>query len=290
MPAATGPDFMCIGMMKTGTAWLFDQLQFHPDFWMPPIKEMHYLDRGDKIGRNADDILRAARESSRRLKRLTQRPLDERDMQFLEEMASHQSEPLDIGRYAALFRHKGDLKSGDVTPHYGSLSRSIIEDVGRQIPNTRAILLIRDPVARAWSHLAMRNRFDRFDADLLKDPIGFRAYLEGSNKLRRLSFPTEIVRRWEKHAPTIPIRFFFFDDIAERPQDARRNILRFLEADPDKPSGEISPDYNRKSAAKKPELSDDIKAVLVRHFAQELRDCAALFGGHAKNWALKYGV
>src|SRR5215469_17740999 len=40
-----GPDFICIGMPKAGTGWLYDQLSHHPDFWMPPVKELHYLHR-----------------------------------------------------------------------------------------------------------------------------------------------------------------------------------------------------------------------------------------------------
>jgi hypothetical protein len=34
-----GPDFLCVGVPKAGTGWLFDQLNAHPDFWMPPVKE-----------------------------------------------------------------------------------------------------------------------------------------------------------------------------------------------------------------------------------------------------------
>ena len=42
---SAGPNFICIGMAKAGTGWLFDQLKHHPDFWMPPIKEFGYLKR-----------------------------------------------------------------------------------------------------------------------------------------------------------------------------------------------------------------------------------------------------
>jgi hypothetical protein len=38
-----GPDFICIGMQKAGTGSLFDQVQYHPDFWMPPEKVHNYL-------------------------------------------------------------------------------------------------------------------------------------------------------------------------------------------------------------------------------------------------------
>ena len=36
----SGPDFLCVGAQKGGTRWLYDQLQLHPDFWMPPVKEL----------------------------------------------------------------------------------------------------------------------------------------------------------------------------------------------------------------------------------------------------------
>ena len=37
-------------------------------------------------------------------------------------------------------------------------------------------------------------------------------------------------------------------------------------------------------------MTDDIKAVLVEFFADEIRACAKRFGGHAVNWAEKYGI
>ena len=48
-----GPDFICIGAQKAGTRWLFDQLAFHPGFWMPPIKELHYLNGSKRFLRFA---------------------------------------------------------------------------------------------------------------------------------------------------------------------------------------------------------------------------------------------
>ena len=39
------PDFLCVGAQKGGTTWLYQQLDSHPDFWMPPVKELHYFDQ-----------------------------------------------------------------------------------------------------------------------------------------------------------------------------------------------------------------------------------------------------
>jgi hypothetical protein len=82
---------------------------------------------------------------------------------------------------------------------------------------------------------------------------------------------------------------FFFDDIAAAPEKARADILRFLEADPDKKSSDIPADYNRKAKIKleMPPLARD---VLVEHFRKELAASAATFGGAACQWPKQYGL
>ena len=64
-----GPDFICIGAQKAGTRWLFDQLAFHPGFWMPPIKELHYLNQGKRFLRFARPLHEQATKSLRPVNR-----------------------------------------------------------------------------------------------------------------------------------------------------------------------------------------------------------------------------
>jgi hypothetical protein len=88
-------------------------------------------------------------------RRRPRRDWDERDIQFLEEMVRYGDDILDLEKYANLFRFKGALISGDVTSYYGALGPETIEAVQRELPETKGILLIRDPVARAWSSISM---------------------------------------------------------------------------------------------------------------------------------------
>src|SRR6185503_5238860 len=82
-PHVEGPDFICIGMPRSATGWLYDQLAQHPDFWMPPIKELGYL------GNQRPGLAGHARKRLRRWKKRSQgtarrRPQwDERDRHFL---------------------------------------------------------------------------------------------------------------------------------------------------------------------------------------------------------------
>src|SRR4029078_12123362 len=105
------PDFLCVGAQKAGTSWLYRQLEPHPDFWMPPVKELHYLDNLNRTKR-----------------RHPPRSNDERDACFVQSikdlsMRSH----IYLDRYGRLFCHKGTLHSGDISPAYSTLSDEVIE-------------------------------------------------------------------------------------------------------------------------------------------------------------------
>ena len=130
----TGPDFLCVGIHKGGTTWLYQQLDSHPDFWMPPLKELHYLDQ----------LSRVKRSSSPRCR-------DQRDRRFLESINTLSAKPsLDLEQYAQLFEAKGPLLSGDISPNYSTLSNQVIRRVIRYFPNLKVIFMARDPVERVW--------------------------------------------------------------------------------------------------------------------------------------------
>lgn len=289
MRVASGPDFICIGMHKAGTQWLYDQLQGHPDFWMPPLKEVHYLHRGEGAGRAARKVLSQERSTSRPGSTRTSEITDPRDRQFLEEMASHEGMPLDLDRYASIFRAKGDLLTGDVTPQYGEMDDDIVASLGRRFPSTEILLLVRDPVSRAWSHISQWHRQERFDVDVLESPESFRKFLTSSKKLQKFSSASRVAERWKAHFPSGRFHHFFLDDIASQPDMVRRDVLTLLGADPEQSSGGVDPAYNRKSDHKKLELSAANEAELAVYLKEELQACAATFGGHAGDWAAKYG-
>ena len=194
------PDFLCVGAQKGGTSWLYRQLEAHPDFWMPPVKELHYF---NELGRAKP--VRSARAR------------DETGRKFLENVRflsarSH----LDLEDYGRLFACKGSRISGDITPAYSMLNDEIIERVVNSFPNLKVIFLARDPVERAWSQLSTGVRlgmiapFDATDADEV-----IRNLMNPGVLLR--SYPSKIVARWKRYVPPEFFRAYFFDDLQEIP-------------------------------------------------------------------------
>jgi hypothetical protein len=300
-----GPDFICVGMPKAGTGWLYDQLDAHPDFWMPPVKELVYLnkdhpglkfvdengapalDRKERLARKRGGFLpeNRPRPGERRVHRLS---LDAADNAFLKYASAGRGKPMDLDFYAGLFQFKGALKSGDITPPYCNLEGEAIARIAQRFPAMQALLLVRDPVARVWSRICMSHASRGFDTALLEDEGGFRSYIADTHKLGALS-ATQTHMRWREHAPDTDLRVFFFDDLAREPARVRREVIQFLGADPDKQSSTIPPDYNRK-AKEKLEMTPLARAVLVEHFRDELKASAEIFAGPARTWPQLYGI
>ncbi|MGI8890358.1 MAG: sulfotransferase family protein [Chthoniobacterales bacterium] len=266
-----GPDFLCVGAQKAGTSWLYQQLSNHPDFWMPPRKELHYLN-----ARGHAPI--KAREWNR----------DERDVLFWEQLAHLGEKPqLDLPGYGRLFACKDSRLSGDITPAYCLLADKVIEEVMNCFPKLKVIFLARDPVERAWSQLSLdvRNgRLSDFDPLNLAEVIG---YLRQPVIAQRSS-PSEITARWLRYVPADQFRVYFFDDLQSDPSELRRSILEFLGGDPKESSGAVAPNQNTKAMDMKLPLSDKVRDGLAEFFAGELKASATELGGPATGWPDRY--
>jgi hypothetical protein len=266
------PDFLCVGAQKGGTSWLYRQLERHPDFWMPPVKELHYF----------NSLNRTRRFHAPRCR-------DQRDTSFLDRMKNLSDlSYIDLENYGRLFEHKGSLVSGDISPAYSTVSDEIIQQVVNSFPNMKVIFLARDPVERAWSQLSMGVRlgmispFDTTDADEV-----IRNLLNPGVLLR--SHPSKIVARWRRYVRPDLFRIYFFDDLEKKPAELRRSILMFLGADPDKASGRLTANDNRDAKRDKLRLTDKVRSRVAKFFEQELKACAAELGGPAKQWPARYG-
>ena len=267
-----GPDFLCIGAHKAGTTWLYQQLDSHPDFWMPPVKELHYFDQLSRVQRAAHPRCR-----------------DERDRRFLDRLKSLSAEAgIDLENYGRLFEPKVSLVSGDISPNYSTLNNKVVQQVVGYFRNLKVIFLARDPVERVWSHLSMEvhyRQIEPFDVTNI-DEVN-RNLLRRGMLLR--SYPSAVVARWKRYVDPEQFRVYFFDDLQRNPAELRRSILRFLGADPDKPSGRLNADYNSWTRMEKLPLTNNVRSHLAQFFKKELKTCAARLGGPARDWPARYG-
>lgn len=281
-PILPGPDFLCVGLQKGGTQWLYDQLQHHRDFWMPPFKELHYFDREfpySKLERAARTFLeRPARARTRRSRRGDAK-LTERGAEFFRRVVAFDAEQGDLDAYEKLFELKQGKLSGDVTPGYSTLDEATIGRIASRFDQAKALLMLREPASRAWSHWRMANL--EAPESVLLDVRALRTFLDRPEVVARC-YPSVIAGKWSS-AFGERFKFFFLDDVADRPDETRADILRFLGANPNR-QVRVQPDFNRKAKTANPSRTEEIKALLQDRFADERRACAALFGGPAAAW------
>src|SRR5947209_20313956 len=91
------PDFLCVGAQKGGTSWLYRQLERHSDFWMPPVKELHYLNSLNRTRRFHPP-----------------RSRDQRDASFVDGMKTLSAlSYLELENYGRLLEHLGSLVCGE---------------------------------------------------------------------------------------------------------------------------------------------------------------------------------
>ena len=153
------PDFLGIGVQKAGTSWLAENLSGHPELWLPWIKELQYFNdvhipahRGWTQRHRTTHATRAIRAHIAQAERRGRAA----DLKLIRALAELGAGEMSDAWYAAIFAHAGPNQlAGEVTPEYALLPRAGLSHVRRLNPRMKAVLLLRDPIARSWSHLRM---------------------------------------------------------------------------------------------------------------------------------------
>lgn len=116
------PTFIIIGAAKSGTTALYRWLAQHPQVWMSPIKQPHYFADLQPHFRGPGDEL------------------------FNREIVT------DLQAYRDLFAPGADRPArGEASPFYLYYAERAASRIRREIPECRLIVLLREPVARAYS-------------------------------------------------------------------------------------------------------------------------------------------
>lgn len=151
-------DFLCIGVQKGGTTWLWNMLRQHPQTWIPPVKEVHHFNRmhlGEKIPQMWER-LRQRLEKERDGLRGRWWSAASRTRHAQLQKVLDGLDAMDAQWYRDLFAlaPAGRVR-GEFTPHYCHLPPAGIEDILGMAPDVRLVMMIRDPRARMVSSLSM---------------------------------------------------------------------------------------------------------------------------------------
>ena len=269
------PNFFLAGAPKAGTTSLYHYLDQHPQIYMSPIKEVNYF-AAEIREQNFEPELRpgVAHDASLLREYLDGAMVRKRSGGIVTEWAD----------YLRLFRNAGDQNAlGEASVCY-LWSATAAERIAGRIPNARILVMLRNPVDRAFSD-----------------------YLQGvDNGAIRWSFREHIRRNREHrsglfsvHYPFLEFGFYseqlarflnrfgrnvwigFYEDFQHRPKQVMRDIFEFLDVDV-----EFSPDMSRRyrEANGAEEMGSEDRCYLIDLYCDDVRKLSGLVGRNLDAW------
>lgn len=209
------PNFIILGAAKSGTTSLYKYLSQHPNIYMSSQKELNFF-AFDGEHFNSDGA--ADREGKQRYNYLKKISIT------------------NIQAYQEQFEGvKNEQAIGEASPLY-LYSPRVAPRIYRYQPNIKLIAIFRNPIERAYSHLAYqiaRNHESITDFDLVvkQEPITVNNIWYGSRHYVRLGYYySQIKRYYELFEPSC-IKIYLYEQLVNKPQEMLKNIFNFLEVD-----------------------------------------------------------
>lgn len=239
--------FLIAGVQKSGTTSLDGWLRQHPAVGMARDKELHYFD---------NEILFAS------------------------------AAPSDAIYHAAFDATPGVLIHGEATPIYSYWS-----DAPRRIwtynPRMRLIIILRNPIERAWSHWKMACRLNaeelNFSEAIRCETERCRVALPLQHRMYSYvdrGFYSEQIRRLRRFFPDEQLLFLKSETVFHDPHASLRRVCRFLSV-PER-AFEIGPPLNH-DEGKVAMLPAD-RRYLRDRLRDDIRQTESLLGWRCPDW------
>lgn len=252
------PDFLIVGPQRTGTTWLHSHLRFHPQVFLAEPKELFFF----SSLKNRDGS------------RFRSDQLDWYLEHFEDPIwRSVLKNAICLWKYRERYR---PIVRGEATASYATLDRDVIDEITALNPHIKVILMIRNPVDRAWSHAKkdLLRKTGRRSHDV--GEAEFRAFFTDDYQLRCARY-VENYDNWTAHVEEGHLFVRVFDAIAADPDRLLLEIMAFLgvRADRRYVSHEVHKSVN-------PTHADEIPVkhatFLQQLFASELRELQERLG------------
>ena len=219
------PNFFIVGVAKGGTTSLHAYLSQHPQVYMSPIKETNYFSQADM---HPDLFNREYR--------------DDISLDLVRYLSGSMTQHVHIANiehwddYIQLFRDAEGRKAvGEASTSY-LFCPSTAARLAETFPDARIVMILRNPIDRAYSHYLMNLRLGKtldtdfiheIEADYQRSTKGWgvsRLYLE-------LGLYAEQVRRYLEHFPKQQVHIILYDDYRENARETMQSLCRFLDID-----------------------------------------------------------
>jgi Sulfotransferase domain len=190
----TMPNFLIIGAMKSGTTALYYYLEQHPDIYMSPVKEPNF---------------------------------------FSSQEQEHAADTVtNIGAYEHLFSGGSGKKAIGEASHSYLYEPGAAAEIRRYIPEAKLIAILRNPVARAYSHFLHMVRsgtepLDDFAQALREEEVGIHKERTFQDYIGRGLYYDQL-KRYFGMFPREHVRVYLYEDLSDAPISTVQDAFRLL--------------------------------------------------------------
>ncbi len=273
------PDFYGIGVEKAGTTWLHRMFDSHPEIGVPIPKELRYFRSTPrpKLKYQTEFLSRLIEDKNRIINKPNALQRVATELRLLNE---------NDDSYLGIFAQFDEPVVGEISPQYCLLPDAEIARMTSLSPDAKAILLIRDPVARtiSGSKMNLGNKNSPKWRDItIDDKIVRERALSG----RQLRF-SQYSKFLDRFEAAFEGRFFvgFFDDIVDNPLGLLSEICAFLEVGFNKDDFAFAD--KKVNVGKKTEISRQTKLQLYRELGNEYDFLETRFPERVRVWRKQY--
>lgn len=281
LPRPEGPDFVGVGVQKSGSTWLADILGQHPQVWIPQ-KEIHFFDRyfyrgyrwyhgwflnkNDRLGGDftpdyfispSPQVMQKEFYPHWNFRRLLLYP-------------SRKAHP--PGRKKISFSSWGLLRIINFWFH----PLSARDELKAHYPGIRVFAIFRNPVERAWSaYWDFRRRKDRHHRPF----VSFEDLWANDGRwIRTHGLYAQYLTYWQQAFPDFGI--FFYDDLKTNPRELAQKVYQFIGVD-----DTFAPQVDRwKNKGEYEPMTRLTRAKLVEFYHDEIEKFARLTGRDLSHW------
>jgi len=137
-----------------------------------------------------------------------------------------------LKQYSKIFLPKGNMLGGDMTPAYSALQEKEVAYIHQLMPDSKIILLLRNPIERAWSAAKMHltvlqdNKYENVTDQM------FINHFKSQHSLRRGDY-VEIYKKYAKIFGEDKIFIGYQEEIEREPKGLLIRLFDFLEVSSD---------------------------------------------------------
>jgi hypothetical protein len=236
-------DFVVAGAQKSGTTALDSYLRQHPNLQMALVKEAHFFD-DERVFRSRDPAW---------------------------------------WTYHSLFPpYEPQKLFGETTPIY-MYWEPAFPRIARYNRDMRILMILRNPIERAYSHWAMSVRHGREKLPFREAIVREAERLRHAGQSRRFSylsrgFYSKQVRRALRHFPRSQVLAVRHDALRHEPQATMNAVFRFLGVE------RIRIHPRRMHAGSYAPMAEADRRLLSRLYADEIRELERLLGWNCASW------